>query len=142
MELIRKKSDYALRCLTILGEAPGKQVVSVRSLAEQEDIPEDLLHKVMQALTRGKLVRATRGRIGGFRLAKPANKISVLDVLRVVQGPFAVSRCFLSNYRCARQDACWLRNKLQGIQGDLLAFFGDITIADLVDHAQTSPGQK
>ena len=137
MELIRKKSDYALRCLTILAEAPGKAVVSVRSLAEQEDIPEDLLHKVMQALTRGKLVRATRGRIGGFRLAKPANKITVLDVLKALQGPFAVSRCFLSNYRCVRQDTCWLRNKLQSIQDDLVGFFGSVTIGDLVDHAQT-----
>ena len=142
MELIRKKTDYALRCLTILAEAPPKQVVSVRSLAEQEDIPEDLLHKVMQALTRGKLVRATRGRIGGFRLAKPANKITTLDVLNVLQGPFAVTRCFLSSYRCRRQDTCWLRSKLQAIQDDLLGFFAEITIADLVSHAQTKPRQK
>ena len=142
MELIRKKSDFALRCLTILGEASAKQVVSVRSLAEQEDIPEDLLHKVMQSLTRGKLVRATRGRTGGFRLARSAEKISILDVLNVVQGPFAVSRCFLSDYRCSRQEACWLRGKLHSIQGDLVGFFGNITIADLVQHDQTRPRQK
>ncbi len=141
MELIRRKTDYALRCLAVLAEAPAGSLVSVHYLAETEDIPEDLLHKVMQTLGRAKLVWATRGRTGGFRLAKSPEKITVLRVLEVVQGPFAVSRCFLSTDRCVRQEICWLRTKLEAIQKELFGFFSSVTIADLVRHGGQLPSR-
>ena len=134
MELIRRKTDYALRCLAILAEATPGSLVSVHYLAETEKIPEDLLHKIMQSLGRAKLVRATRGRTGGFRLAKSAEKITVLQVLEVLQGPFAVNRCFLNSDRCIRQEVCWLREKLVSMQEELMAFFSGVSIADLVSH--------
>ena len=134
MELIRRKTDYALRCLTILAEAPAGSLVSVHYLAETEEIPEDLLHKIMQSLGRAKLVRAMRGRTGGFRLARSPERITVLQVLEVLQGPFAVSRCFLSTDRCIRQEICWLRKKLVSIQEELMVFFRGVSIADLVSH--------
>lgn len=134
MELIRRKTDYALRCLAILAEAPAGSLVSVHYLAQTEDIPEDLLHKVMQALGRAKLVRAMRGRTGGFRLAKSPEKITLLQVLEVLQGPFAVSRCFLSSDGCVRQETCWLREKLVAIQEELIGFFRGVTIADLISN--------
>ena len=141
MEVIRKKTDYALRCLTVMAETPARQRVSVHRLAEQEEIPEDLLHKIMQALGRAKLVRAMRGRTGGFRLAKPAEKITVLQVLEVLQGPFAVSQCFHSNNRCPRKELCWLRTKLVAIQEELLSFFRSVTIADIVQHGGQLPSR-
>ena len=134
MELIRRKTDYALRCLAILAEAPAGSLVSVHYLAETEEIPEDLLHKIMQSLGRAKLVRATRGRTGGFRLARSPERITVIKVLDVLQGPFAWSRCFLSTDRCIRQDVCWLRKKLVAIQEELMGFFRGVTIADLVSQ--------
>ena len=137
MEIIRRKTDYALRCLAIMAELGPRQRVSVRQLAEQEEIPEDLLHKVMQTLGRAKLVRATRGRTGGFRLAKPSDKITVLRVLEALQGPFAINRCFLSTDRCIRKENCWLRDKLVQHQEELIGFFGSVTIANLIDHGGT-----
>ena len=134
MELIRRKTDYALRCLAVLAEAPAGSLVSVHYLAETEEIPEDLLHKIMQNLGRAKLVRATRGRTGGFRLVRSPERITVLQVLEVLQGPFAVSRCFLSTDRCIRQEVCWLREKLVAIQEELMGFFRGVTIADLVSR--------
>ena len=134
MELIRRKTDYALRCLSIMAELSPRQRVSVRQLAKQEEIPEDLLHKVMQTLGRAKLVRATRGRTGGFRLAKTPDKITILRVLEALQGPFAINRCFLSSDRCIRKETCWLRDKLVDRQKELVGFFAGVTIADLIDH--------
>ena len=137
MRIIGRRTDYALRCLVILAEASDGKVVSVHKLAEQENFPEDLLHKVMQALNRAKLVRATRGRSGGFRLAKPAKEITVLEVLEVLQRPFAVSHCFLSTDHCLHQEEGSLCNKFEAIQDELLNFFGKVTIAELVHHAET-----
>ena len=135
MKLIRRKTDYALRCLVILAEASAKQLVSVHYLAETEKIPEDLLHKVMQALRRAKLVRATRGRSGGFRLSKSPQKITVLQVLEVLEGPFAVNRCFLSSDRYQRQEVSSLHKKFVAIQEELISFLRSVTIAELVHRS-------
>ena len=132
MQLIRRKTDYALRCLVILAQASPRQLVSVHYLAQTEEIPEDLLHKIMQALGRAKLVRGTRGRSGGFRLGKAPEKITVRRVLETLQGPFAVNRCFLSTDRPLRQEVSSLHKKLVAIQEELISFFRSVTIADLV----------
>ncbi len=123
--LIRKKTDCALRCLAVLAEARGKHLVSVHQLVEQGDISEDLLHKIMQILGRAKLVRGTRGRTGGFRLAKSPEKITVLRIFEVLQGPFAVNRCLSKTNR-------GLSSKFVDIQEELLSVFRGTTLADLI----------
>ena len=140
MELIRRKTDYALRCLVDMAEAQPGQVVSVHALAQTEDIPEDLLQKIMQALTTAGIVSSQRGRAGGFRLVRLPADISVLEVFETLQGPFALNRCFLGADRCRHQDVCWLRSKLTALQEEMIAFFRGVTIADLL-HENTRPSQ-
>ena len=132
MELIRRKTDYALRCLVNLAEAGQGAVISVHTLAQTEDVPEDLLQKIMQALAAAGLVLPRRGRSGGFSLGKPPDQLNVLDVLETLQGPFAINRCFLGDGKCRHQQVCWLRNKLKALQDEMVAFFQGVTIADLV----------
>ena len=118
-----------------MAEGDGKQLVSVHKLAQQGDISEDLLHKIMQALTQAKLVRATRGRTGGFRLAKPAGRITVLKVLEVLQGPSAVSNCFRDSNRKVHK-------KFVNIQKELFGMLRGLTIADLVDSDGKSTAKR
>lgn len=126
MEFIRKTTDSALRCLTAIAEAPGKQPVSVHTLVKQVNISEDLLHKTMRILRLAKIVKATRGRTGGFRLAKPAGQIPVIKVLEAIQGPCTVSNCFqASNGK--------IHKKFVNIQKDLFTMLRGLTIADLVN---------
>ena len=141
MELIRRKTDYALRCLVDMAEAGQDQVVSVHALAQREDIPEDLLQKIMQKLSAAEIVLARRGRSGGFSLARAPDKITVLEVFETLQGTFALNRCFLGADRCRHQEVCWLRNKLLAIQEEMVAFFRGVTVADLVRENGRLPRQ-
>ena len=141
MELIRRKTDYALRCLVDMAEAGQDQVVSVHALAQREDIPEDLLQKIMQKLSAAGIVLARRGRSGGFSLARSPDKITVLEVFETLQGTFALNRCFLGAGRCRHQDVCWLRNKLTALQEEMVAFFRGVTVADLFHENGRLPRQ-
>ena len=134
MEFIRRRTDYALRCLVDLAEIEKGDIISVHALAQREDIPEDLLQKIMHTLAVAGIVKATRGRTGGFRLAKPPESITVLEVLERLQGGFALNRCFLEGEHCRRQDVCWLRSKLQSIQQEIVQFFQGVSVADLTHH--------
>ena len=74
---------------------------SVRTLAELQGVPPELLAKVFTRLAKAGLVAATEGVRGGFRLARPANEISVLDVVRAIDGDKSIFECREVRERCA-----------------------------------------
>ncbi len=85
--------EWGLHCLLLLTQAPAGAAVSRRALAEHYDLPEAYLAKHLQALTAAGLLHATPGPRGGYRLARPAAEITVLDVLDAVEGPASPFTC-------------------------------------------------
>lgn len=82
---VSKKSYYGLRAVLTLAQA--KEPLSIHTIAETEHLPEDYLEKILQILRRGGIVEAKKGTSGGYALAKPIEKLSTWDVLRVLDGP-------------------------------------------------------
>ena len=94
--------EYGLHCLLYLTEpAPGVPEASVRDLAELQGVPIDYLAKLFTKLAKAGLVIATEGAKGGFPLARPAAKISVLDVVIAIDGDKALFDCKEIRSRCA-----------------------------------------
>ena len=78
--------EYALHSLLHLADVPPHATISARDLAHFQGIPESYLAKVLQQLKRAGLVQGTRGPRGGFRLARPLDRISFWDVTEAVEG--------------------------------------------------------
>lgn len=94
--------EYGLHCLLYLIEpAPGMREASVRDLAELQGVPVDFLAKLFTKLHKAGLVIATEGAKGGFALARPAEQISVLDVVSAIDGDKALFECREIRDRCA-----------------------------------------
>lgn len=108
MELT-KAGDYGCLGMLYLAKQPKDRVVRISEISENEGIPEKFLAKIFQNLTRSGLVRSYRGAKGGFSLGKPAQKISVKELLECVQGPIYLSRCLSSIDDCKRKKNCALR---------------------------------
>jgi Rrf2 family protein len=91
---ISAKVDYALRGLTELAalEAEHGRAVTRDQMATSQEIPIAFLENILLELKRGGIVRSERGQQGGFRLARPADQISVADVIRTLEGPLASVR--------------------------------------------------
>ncbi|CAM03811.1 BadM/Rrf2 family transcriptional regulator [Saccharopolyspora erythraea NRRL 2338] len=85
--------EWGLHCTALIAQAPEDTALSRRSLAEHHGLPEAYLAKHLNALTRAGLLTATPGPRGGFRLARPAERITVLDVLDAVEGDAAPFVC-------------------------------------------------
>jgi len=86
--------EWALHCATVLAAVPPDRGLTAAKLAEFHDVPSAYLAKHLQALTRAGIFEAVPGRRGGYRLARPASEISVLDVVDAVEGrlrPFLCS---------------------------------------------------
>lgn len=81
--------DYALRAMIELAGAGNDRPVTADALAQAQRIPPKFLESILLQLRRGGLVRAQRGPEGGYWLARPAGRISLAEVIRVVDGPLA-----------------------------------------------------
>ncbi len=85
--------EWALHCCTVLGALPPEQTIPSSVLAEFHGVPSAYLAKQMQALSRAGIVQSVPGRNGGYKLARAADDISILDVVLAVEGPEPAFRC-------------------------------------------------
>jgi Rrf2 family protein len=121
MELIRRDTDYALRVLIELARrGTDAEPAPVDALVRATETPRDFLHKILRRLAESGIVEGVPGRGGGYRLKRPAEEISLLEVVSVVQGLPAVNRCLLSDSVCSRTKTCPVRKSLEGIQRQLV----------------------
>jgi Rrf2 family protein len=86
------KAEYAVRAMVQLATAATGTVVKTDDLAHAQGIPPPFLVDILTNLRTDRLVRSHRGREGGYELARPANEISIADVLRCIDGPLASVR--------------------------------------------------
>ena len=89
---ISAKADYAVRAVVELAAAEGDKPVKAERIATAQKIPLNFLENILGELRHAGLVRSHRGAEGGFRLARPADQMTVADVIRAVEGPLASVR--------------------------------------------------
>jgi Rrf2 family protein len=85
--------EWSLHCATLLAALPSDATLPGKALAEYHGVSESYLQKHLQALTRAGLLESVPGPKGGFRLARPADQITLLDVLEAVEGSEHAFRC-------------------------------------------------
>lgn len=119
MEIIRRETDYALRCLLHLGRLEKGDLASVKALSDAEKLPYELLRKVFQRMTKAGLVESVRGKQGGFRLAMTPEKITIRHVLEAVQGSVVVNRCVSEKHCCPNQSICHFHSGICDMQDQI-----------------------
>ncbi len=131
--------EYGLRLAIRLAEASGQ--LSVRELAELEHLPEPTVAKVLGRLRRERVVRAERGRNGGFALAAPAEHIDLLTITRALDRPlYDASYCHQPAHAshgqpCDHIGRCTLRPVWRGMARLVDDFLSSITLADVAAGA-------
>jgi Rrf2 family protein len=86
---VSAKTDYALRAAVELAAAGGEAPVKGEKLATSQSIPLRFLENILLTLRHAGIVESRRGAEGGYRLAKPADEITLADVIRAIDGPLA-----------------------------------------------------
>jgi Rrf2 family protein len=90
---ISAKADYAVRAaVELAGTAGDEKPIKAERIATAQEIPLNFLENILGELRHAGIVRSHRGADGGFRLAKPADQISIADIIRAVEGPLASVR--------------------------------------------------
>src|SRR5829696_6170560 len=134
---LSKKADYALIAMKHLAQkasALGNSAatsISAREIAEQYDIPIELMAKVLQRLVRTGLLVSTQGTRGGYALSRPSTGISVADVIEAIDGPFTVTACSTEKNDCEQYGKCSIRDPLWQIRERIVAALVDVTLSEM-----------
>jgi len=131
MDILRRNTDYALRAMLNLTGHYGNGSKSTRSIAAQEGISYQLACKLMQRLHDAGLVQSSMGPRGGFRLSRDPSKITVLEIMEVIQGPLRLNRCLLSVKACPRHKRCTVRVRLVELQERMSSYLSQLTLNEL-----------
>lgn len=128
---ITTKGRYALQVMLDLArQAPG-EYVSLKAVAERQEISVKYLEAIVAVLARAGLVDSTRGKTGGYRLARPAETYTVGSVLKLVEGTLAPVSCRQED-ACPRQDQCAALPLWERLDAIVDNFLESVTLADVL----------
>ncbi len=124
---ISKKLDYALRMLAEVAKVSEGEVVSVREVAEANNIPYSFARTIQHEMVRSGLLRTTRGPHGGMMLAVNAKTTTLLDIVEAVDGPLVPSEFVQKNADLGSFDCIWAEFELL-----VRSYLGSVTLYQVV----------
>lgn len=134
------KAEYGVRLLVELGRQDMDSPVSLKAIAEAEQLPLGYLEHVVALLRKAQLVESTRGARGGYRLARPAETITMDEVVLALEGTIAPMDCFVEgceqrvscSHRSDHGSACATRMLWTRVQDAVVDALRNTTLAELV----------
>jgi Rrf2 family cysteine metabolism transcriptional repressor len=149
--LFSTKAEYGVRLMVELGRRAGdkqageSEPVALATVAESELLPLSYLEHLVAKLRQAELVSSVRGAHGGYRLAKPADEIAMLDVVQALEGPIAPMECFeldgegrvLCSHEADGDRACATKLLWTRVHGGITKALNGTTLADLVEFADS-----
>ena len=129
---LSKTTDYGIVLLARLAQDSGAGPRNARELAQCLDLPVPMVSKVLKALAKEGLLVSQRGSKGGYRLAQEPEELTVSEMIRVLEGPVALTDCAIGPALCEHETMCAVREPWQLISRVVEKALADVTLADLV----------
>ncbi len=132
MEL-NTKSRYAVMAMTDLAKFGGNDAMPLSAVAERQQISLAYLEQIFQRLRRAGLVESVRGRSGGYRLMRPANEISIAQILLAVEEETRMTRCHEESPGCLGEKRCLTHGLWYALGGHIAAFLSNVSLQETLD---------
>jgi Rrf2 family cysteine metabolism transcriptional repressor len=142
--LFSTKAEYGVRLMIELGRHDGDAPVSLSAVAEAESLPLSYLEHLVAKLRKADLVVSQRGAHGGYRLARPAKRIEMLEVVQALEGAITPMECFHDDPEgkvfCSHESdgdhACATKLLWTKVQGGVTQALSGTTLAELIEFAE------
>ena len=131
---VTKLTDYATVVMTVLAARPG-EVLSAPELAEQAGLEAPTVAKVLKPLAAAGLVAGFRGANGGYRLARPAAEITLVEIVEAMEGPLAMTECSVHDGQCGIEASCGVRANWRRINDVVADALRGVSLAQMLGPA-------
>lgn len=137
--LITRETDYAIRILRALRDG---EKYNMTTLCKEQDIPQQFAYKILRKLSEAGIVTSTRGANGGCRLSTDLKKLSLLDLIRIIDPDKPISSCLKKGYQCAYREAhcdyCGVHDQLIIIQNRINKELAQYNLYDILNFEEPS----
>ncbi|HVZ89523.1 MAG TPA: Rrf2 family transcriptional regulator [Polyangia bacterium] len=136
MTNLSRKARYALRALYALAADETRGPVLIADLAERENIPRKFLEAILLELKNAGVLKSKKGKGGGYALARPADQITIGQIVRTIDGPLAPVPCaseraFVRCEECVDETTCGTRQVMKKVRDAIAAILDGTTLADV-----------
>lgn len=132
------RSRYGLRLMFELALGYGAGAIQLRDIAKNQSIPEKYLGKLMIQLKQASLVNSIRGAHGGYILQREPSKITILDIVKIMEGDLSIVDCTSEAFDCCRAGDCPSRSVWCGLSNVINNYLEGIKLSELVDKYSSS----
>ena len=136
------RGRYGIHVMYDLALNAEKGPQSIKAISERGDMPDAYLEQLIAVLKREGLVTSTRGALGGYMLSRPANEITVGDVLRALEGGLSLVDCLDGEESCGKSCACPSRIVWMKLRDGMNAIVDGITLQDMVEDYRRMNAQE
>jgi Rrf2 family protein len=134
--VITRATEYAVRTVIYLAQQPKDEIILKKDICKTQEVTPAFLTKILQPLIKGGIVSSQRGVGGGFLLAKPAEQITLLDILQTEEGSLKLNHCLVEAGVCDRDSYCAAHEAWHEAQAAMIATLSRHTIASLAMRQQ------
>ena len=132
---VSTKGRYALRMMLDLAERKDSGFISLKEIAERQNISKQYLEQIVSLLNTSKLLRTNRGKQGGYMLIKEPSSYSVGQILRITEGSLAPVACLEHDTNlCERADSCITLPLWNGLNNVISEYLDGISLQDILDQ--------
>lgn len=128
---VTKLTDYATVVMTVLANQP-ESVLSASELAERAGLEAPTVSKLLKPLAQAGLVEGFRGASGGYRLARPADRIGLLEIVTAMEGPLGMTECSVHAGSCGIEHSCNVRANWRRINDIVTDALRNVTLAQML----------
>ena len=140
---LNTKGRYAVMAMADLARHGGEAAVPLTDIAERQQISLAYLEQLFQRLRKAGVVESARGRLGGYRLARGMEAITVAEVMAAVEEPVVMTRCQGHGVvGCVAGDRCLTHDLWDALGDHIAGFLGSVTLKDILEGRlkQARPG--
>lgn len=128
---VSTKAQYGLRALIEIGRG-GQEPVPLKDVADRQGLSQHYLEQIASNLRRAGFIKSVRGAYGGYRLARPAERINAYEVVTALEGSIAPVQCVEEDHTCTSQTVCGTQDLWFRVDAALREVLGGTTLADLI----------
>ncbi len=141
---ISSRTECGIRALIEIAKAPKGKAVKRSEIADKQKIPLPFLTQILQALVNGKIILSTRGPNGGYILARPADKTTLLEVINLLQGPVMPRYCIDAGLgkSCDLAESCTLMNVWERLRDAGEDVLKNVSLKDVSSSSNKNPLQE
>lgn len=140
MNKMNRKLEYSLMALKHMSSKNPGELTSAKEVSESYHAPFDATARVMQMMAQHGILRSEQGAQGGYQITRELSKVTLHDLLAIIQGPTNITKCMQKEEPCEMQSNCNIISPLTNLNRRLNEFYQNLTLEELLQGQQGNGG--